>query len=649
MKLKSISRAPLGHPIRSLTPFVVTWFTAIVAVSAGFWAPSPTDALKLKPVHTDQYDRPSESELASCTISPIKSDGLRGWEIRNGADLVLRRFLDTNGDNKVDQWCYFLGGVEVYRDIDANYNLKADQHRWLGTSGTRWGIDQDEDGEIDRWKWISAEEVAAEAVAAAAERNVQRLRRVLLDSKSLSDLGMNDERQKDIQTKIAHSLAAFAGAADNSHSIPVPSNAKWVYLGVLQPGAVPAGTDGLLTDLIVYENATAFYESDGEQHEFPLGTLIRTKNGWRLLELKLQKSGVTNQVASTFGYFFQASHRRTNPEMPSPLGLSAATQKLVGQLERIDAELSTAATIQAQAKWQAERADVLESLFQQAKSAEEQSTWIKQLADTISAAVQTGHFSAGIPKLEKLSRDVAKKPNSGDLAAFVEFRLLSARYTNELVGQNSDPAKAQENWITALEAFVKDHPKAEDTAEALLQLAIIAEFNGDSRNAISRFTQIVKDFPESIQAEKSAGAIRRSNSVGKRINIQGQTTDGSRYSLSGDLGKVMVVLYWATWSDSSISDLAALRQLHARFGGKGFGVVTVNLDADKNQINQFLVRQRFPWKTLFESGGLESRLAKEMGILTLPTLLLIDAKGQVVSQTILSDDLQTSVERLLSK
>ena len=28
---------------------------------------------------------------------------------------VLRNFLDTNGDNVVDQWCYFLDGVEVYR------------------------------------------------------------------------------------------------------------------------------------------------------------------------------------------------------------------------------------------------------------------------------------------------------------------------------------------------------------------------------------------------------------------------------------------------------------------------------------------------------------------------------------------------------
>ena len=46
-------------------------------------------------------------------------------------------------------WCYFLDGLEVYRDIDSNFNGKADQYRWFHTAGTRWGTDKNEDGRID--------------------------------------------------------------------------------------------------------------------------------------------------------------------------------------------------------------------------------------------------------------------------------------------------------------------------------------------------------------------------------------------------------------------------------------------------------------------------------------------------------------------
>ena len=47
-------------------------------------------------------------------------------------------------------------------DIDADFNGKADQYRWFHTAGSRWALDTNEDGQIDGWKTISAEEVTAD-------------------------------------------------------------------------------------------------------------------------------------------------------------------------------------------------------------------------------------------------------------------------------------------------------------------------------------------------------------------------------------------------------------------------------------------------------------------------------------------------------
>ena len=89
---------------------------------------------------------------------PTKMPGETAWVVTGPAGETLRQFVDSNADNKVDQWRYFRGGIEVYRDVDKDFDGKADQYRWLGTAGTRWGLDIDEDGEIDRWKSISPEE-----------------------------------------------------------------------------------------------------------------------------------------------------------------------------------------------------------------------------------------------------------------------------------------------------------------------------------------------------------------------------------------------------------------------------------------------------------------------------------------------------------
>src|SRR5690606_12489770 len=114
---------------------------------------------------------------AKCTLQAEPVGKFTGWVVRDADGQLLRRFIDTNGDNKVDRWCYYKDGFEVYRDIDSDFNGKADEYRWLGIAGTRHGIDRNENGTVDYWKAISAEEVSAEIVAALREKDAERFQR----------------------------------------------------------------------------------------------------------------------------------------------------------------------------------------------------------------------------------------------------------------------------------------------------------------------------------------------------------------------------------------------------------------------------------------------------------------------------------------
>ena len=105
-------------------------------------APSAVAALKLTPTQEGiDYDRPKPDDVSRCKIQAKKFGGNVGWVVESPEGLMLRRFVDTNGDNVVDQWSYYKDGVEVYRDIDSKFTGKADQFRWFHTAGTRWGVD----------------------------------------------------------------------------------------------------------------------------------------------------------------------------------------------------------------------------------------------------------------------------------------------------------------------------------------------------------------------------------------------------------------------------------------------------------------------------------------------------------------------------
>src|SRR5437773_7381091 len=110
---------------RTFPPVTAAIAFALLQASALAAKPSPKDALALVPVQKDvDYDVPDAKELDKCVVDVATIGGFTGYVVRTDSGQVLRRFLDANGDNKVDQWCYFKDGIEIDRDIDSNFNNK---------------------------------------------------------------------------------------------------------------------------------------------------------------------------------------------------------------------------------------------------------------------------------------------------------------------------------------------------------------------------------------------------------------------------------------------------------------------------------------------------------------------------------------------
>lgn len=608
-------------------------------------------ALALKPIQGDaELETPTGDEIAKCSIKDSAEGNVRGWIVRNGAGQLLRRFLDTNGDRKLDLWCYYRTGIEVYRDIDTDFNGKADQYRWLGTSGIRWGLDEDEDGQIDRWKVISAEEVTSEVVAALDTADAARFQRLLPTSSELDALGLGEIQEKEIAKKTVEAASGFADLA--RRKTVVGSNAKWLHFGAGLPGVLPAGFEGSTKDVTVYDNVSAIVESDGKHTQIAIGTMVRVAGGWRVIDLPANLSD--GQTASLPGGLFFQQPPSTRPEMvPAEGGLSETVQKLIRDLESVDKSLAAATSPDDLAKLNAQRADVLEQLAENASTAEEQDTWTRQLADSISAAAQSGGYPEGVERLKKLSEKLAKASPSSDLAAHVTFAYLSADYGASVQSASQSAsgdeyAKIQEKWHANLRQFVEDYPRSEDAAEAMLQLAIGEEFAGKSDEAIAWYGNIVARFPALQQAKKAAGAKQRLESVGKAVNLRGPSLDGKEVSLTAYRGRVVLVHYWATWCEPCKQEMALLKKLQAKYARRGFSLIGVNLDSERDKAVTYLQSNSLPWPHLYEPGGLDdSRLAMELGIITLPTMILIDSQGKVLNRGIHASELDDELAKRL--
>ena len=92
--------------------------------------------------------------------------------------------------------------------------------------------------------------------------------------------------------------------------------------------------------------------------------------------------------------------------------------------------------------------------------------------------------------------------------------------------------------------------------------------------------------------------------------------------------------------------MALISTLQNRYP-KEFAPVGINLDNELATAKSYVTQKKLNWPQLYDEGGLESRLANEMGILSLPTMLLIDKNGRVVNRNIHASEIETELKKLV--
>ena len=628
-------------PTIRLAPRVFA-FPALLAVAAAVAPasaapPSAADALALKPRQKGiEVAQPTEAEVKQATINQEKEGGVMALVVRGPSGEVLRAFADSDGNRVVDRWSYYKDGMEIYRELDSDKDTKADEYRWLGGAGSRWGADTNADGVIDAWKVLSAEEATAEVVNAIRDRDAAAFARLLPTKADLEAAGFEGELLTELVTRITAAPAAFAKAAAEQKDIG--ADARWTSMLTPQaPGTLPAGMSGLTKDVSAYDNVVALVESKQGNGQVFVGSLVKCGEAWRPVDAP--------QLAGGIGESFSFLAPRVNVR-GGPAGgtgdVAENLKPLLAKLREIEGKMPSA-DVAARKGLAAEQIGVLEQLVAAAADSDK-GFWTNQLVETLAAYVQEGLFPDGIAKLEKIAAAVKGDDTA---SAFISFRLIQAKYSAGMEQPGADGETLQKTWFEDLKTFTDTYPKAPESAEALLQLAFRDEFEGRDAEAVERYAAIAATFPDTPQARKAAGAVQRLECVGKPLALAGPTVDGKQVSVASLKGVPVLVHYWSTDCEPCKVDLAQIRELQAKYGPKKFAVVGVALDSDKAKLVKFLQAKPLPWPQLHEPGGLDSRLAEEFGVLALPTMVLVGADGTVLDRNVSITGLEKRLDELI--
>jgi hypothetical protein len=636
----SIAHSAAGA--RRVTCLVAGCLLLAGAAPAGA-APTVAQMLSIKPKQEGVgYATPSAEEQAGCKVELDKAERGSGWLLKDKDGRLLRRFFDSNGDNRIDVWSYYKDGVEIYRETDTTFSGKPDQYRWLHAGGSRWGTDEAKDGRIKSWKVISPEEVSQELLQALITKDVARFQVLLITEAEIQALGLPAEQANRVRESLKAAPAKFQDAQAKMTKLTPKSN--WIHVELGAPQCQPADAAGPRADVLKYTHGTILYEVAGGNDWVQTGEIIQVGTAWRLT------GGPVPGPAST---------EDATPDGSKPMGSridSPELKRLIDELTAMDSRAPQGSPDPgpdaAVAQYHLARADKLEKIIAQFKPAEveDRDPFVRQLADSLCTAAQksTGTESPAFKRLMALENGLVAQLRGSGLAAYVTYREIQADYYLRSSAKDAKNDEVQQYYLQRLAKFVADYPKADDTPDVLLQLGLTNEIVNKDTEAKNWYGQLTKNFADKPQAAKAAGAVRRLELEGKTLELVGPLLNNpsTSFDVASLRGKVVVVYYW--WNgQAAASDFGKLKRLLETYGSKGLELVTVNLDNSAAEAQRFLQSNPSPGTHLYEAGALESKLATSYGVQVLPNTFLVGKDGKVVSRSVQINNLEDEVKKLL--
>ena len=107
--------------------------------------------------------------------------------------------------------------------------------------------------------------------------------------------------------------------------------------------------------------------------------------------------------------------------------------------------------------------------------------------------------------------------------------------------------------------------------------------------------------------------------------------DIDQLDLASHKGKVVYLDFWASWCKPCRASFPWMNSLLSKYPADKFTVITINLDAEKSEMQRFLDKVPAKFDIYRDASG---SIAEKFQLEAMPTSYLIDADGKVVSKHI---------------
>src|ERR1051326_1047620 len=144
-----------------------------------------------------------------------------------------------------------------------------------------------------------------------------------------------------------------------------------------------------------------------------------------------------------------------------------------------------------------------------------------------------------------------------------------------------------------------------------------------------------------------AKAQAQPNISDNRLDFALPDLKGDSIRLSSMKGKVFLLDFWASWCVPCRFSNKQLVKLYDKYKDKGFEIVGVSLDDNRNAWKKAVNKDKITWLQINDNGGWDAMSAMKWNINAIPASFLIDREGNVVAFDPEKQELENKIRQLL--
>ena len=255
-------------------------------------------------------------------------------------------------------------------------------------------------------------------------------------------------------------------------------------------------------------------------------------------------------------------------------------------------------------------------------------------------------------------KDKEEEKEDAQKAAALKKAALARKVFQNLQKAFQGDAKAAQAMNDALDELFKQPDLGLQELRVGMLVAQISEIRGDHVRALDVYKKLEATFANhpdkrlaTLAKNMHEAAKKRLGILGKPLVLEGTLVDGKKLDWNQYKNKVVLVDFWATWCGPCRRELPNVLKLYKQYHDKGFEVVGVSLDSDKEALEKFVEENKIPWPNLFshdkENQGWNHPLAQQLGVTGIPHTILIGKDGKVLALAVRGQRLAKKLEELL--